>query len=133
MNKIIIGTRIRYERQKAGLTLEELGNKVGVSKQCLSGWEHGRNMPDVVTLYRMSKLFDITIEDFLFELPDTAISAPNKSYIVNHNTETVHDPSISSLILSPKEEILIHKYRALSTERRKAVEVLYGIRTSNLI
>lgn len=133
MNKVIIGTRIRYERQKAGLTLEELGNKVGVSKQCLSGWEHGRNMPDVVTLYRMSKLFDITIEDFLFELSDTTSSPPSKEYIVNHNTEIVHDPNISSLVLSPKEEVLIHKYRALSTERRKAVEVLYGIRTSNLI
>lgn len=133
MNKVIIGTRIRYERQKAGLTLEELGNKVGVSKQCLSGWEHGRNMPDVVTLYRMSKLFDITIEDFLFELSDTTSSSPSKEYIVNHTTEIVHDPNISSLVLSPKEEVLIHKYRALSTERRKAVEVLYGIRTSNLI
>lgn len=133
MNKVIIGTRIRYERQKAGLTLEELGNKVGVSKQCLSGWEHGRNMPDVVTLYRMSKLFDITIEDFLFELSDTTSNSPSKEYIVNHTTEIVHDPNISSLVLSPKEEVLIHKYRALSTERRKAVEVLYGIRTSNLI
>ena len=50
MDKTTIGNRIRYERQKAGLTLEELGSQIGVSKQCLSGWEHGRNMPDVISL-----------------------------------------------------------------------------------
>lgn len=127
MNKSIIGTRIRYERQKAGLTLEELGNKVGVSKQCLSGWEHGRNMADVVSLYMMAKFFHLKIEDFLFEASeDKPINHANKVH------ETNDSEYQSSFSLSPKEKQLINKFRALNTDRRKAVEILFGIRTSRL-
>lgn len=116
MDKVTIGNRIRYERQKAGLTLEELGNKLGVSKQCLSGWEHGRNMPDVISLYIMSKVFNIVIEDFLY---DAALTENKKLPVINKNTD---------IALTEKEIQLINKVRTLSAERRKAVEILFGIR-----
>lgn len=116
LDKTTIGNRIRYERQKAGLTLEELGSKVGVSKQCLSGWEHGRNMPDVISLDIMSKVFNIVIEDFLC---DTAAPENKKYYPKNEAT---------NIELTEKEIKLINKLRTLSAERRKAIETLFGIR-----
>lgn len=116
VDKATIGNRIRYERQKAGLTLEELGNKVGVSKQCLSGWEHGRNMPDVISLDIMSKVFNIVIEDFLYDT-----SSPENKKHPTKNT-------ITNIALTEKELQLINKLRTLSAERRKAVEILFGIR-----
>ncbi|MDO4921702.1 MAG: helix-turn-helix transcriptional regulator [Phascolarctobacterium sp.] len=113
---MIIGTRIRYERQRLGLTLEELGNKIGVSKQCLSGWEHGRNMPDVFALNTLAEVCRIEIKDFLTGLPDEN-GALHKKLI---DSPTLH--------LTEKETQLIHKLRTLSPERRKAVETLFGIR-----
>lgn len=112
----MIGNRIRYERQRLGLTLEELGNKIGVSKQCLSGWEHGRNMPDVFALNTLAEVCRIEIKDFLTGLPDES-GVP---------TQTLAETP--SLQLTEKETQLIHKLRALSPERRKAVETLFGIR-----
>lgn len=116
LDKTTIGNRIRYERQKAGLTLEELGSRIGVSKQCLSGWEHGRNMPDVISLNNMSQVFHITIEEFLHEPNASVTSLTPASTNANHHQ------------FSEKEIQLINKLRTFSAERRKAVEVLFGIR-----
>ncbi len=114
MDKITIGTRIKYERQRMGLTLEELGNQLGVSKQGLSGWEHGRNMPDIIALDKMAKIFNISMQDF-FSLNDCcSISTTKKS-----NT---------TFALTDKEILLINKFRSLTAEKRKAVEILFGIK-----
>lgn len=112
--KVIIGERIHYERQKLGLTQKELGSQLGVSEQCLSGWEHGRNMPDVVALRSMSRIFGISIEDFLAEAYYTKKESAKKKSLSPDLTE--------------KELRIIAKIRALSPERRKAVEILLGIR-----
>lgn len=114
MDKITIGKRIKYERSRLGLTLEEFGKSIGVSKQCLSGWEHGRNMPDVIALNSMSELCGIDIKDFLYAEPTNQPSQPNK-------TNTFAD-------LTDKEKLLINKVRAMSAERRKALEILLGVR-----
>lgn len=129
MDKLTIGRRIKYERQKADLTLDELGSQIGVSKQCLSGWEHGRNMPDVISLYRMSKIFSISIEDFLHDPDRTAPFTRNPD---NTITITLPPPSISdcNTSISPREIQLIYKLRKLSPEKRRAVELLFGIRNT---
>lgn len=116
LDKATIGNRIRYERQRCGLTLEELGNKIGVSKQCLSGWEHARNMPDIISLKTLADIFQITMEAFLTEIDasDTAGKAEKK---------LAPQPE-----LTQKEILFLHKLRSLSAERRKALEVLFGIR-----
>ncbi len=113
MDKATIGTRIKYERQKLGLTLEELGNQLGVSKQGLSGWEHGRNMPDIILLAEMSKIFSITMEDFFM---------PIDFYTINNKDDS------NTLIVTDKELLLINKLRSLPPDKRKAIETLFGIK-----
>lgn len=114
MDKATIGIRIKYERLRLGLTLEEFGRQVGVSKQCLSGWEHGRNMPDVVALNTMAEICGIEIRDFLHAEPT--------------ENDRQRSKENSSTNFTDKEIQIINKIRALSTERRKAVEILLGVR-----
>lgn len=116
MDKTTIGNRIRYERQRAGLTLDELGSRIGVSKQCLSGWEHARNMPDVISLSIIAQLFHLQIEDFLHEPIDERPPIQPTP------------PMTNALQLTEKETQLVLKLRSLNAERRKAVETLFGIR-----
>lgn len=119
VDKITIGSRIKYERQKLGLTLEELGHQLGVSKQGLSGWEHGRNMPDILVLDKMSKIFSIDIKDFFI---------PNDIYpTLNSNISNNKHPN-----LTEKELQLINKFRSLTAEKRKAIEILFGIKDNKL-
>lgn len=115
VDKTTIGTRIKYERQKLGLTLEELGNQLGVSKQGLSGWEHGRNMPDIIALDKMAKIFSIEMKDFF--MPNETCPLP------------ITNTSNANLIpLTAKEILLINKFRSLTAEKRKAIEILFGIK-----
>lgn len=117
MDKLTIGKRIKYERQRLGLTLEELGNQLGVSKQGLSGWEHGRNMPDIIALDKMAKIFSIDMKDFFLS---NDICPAAKHHISNNNILTLTD----------KELLLINKFRSLTAEKRKAIEILFGIKDS---
>src|SRR5699024_9773314 len=50
MNRLIRGKRIRFYRVEAGLTLEQLGTRVGVGPSQLSLIENGRREPKLSLL-----------------------------------------------------------------------------------
>lgn len=58
-------------RKKAGLSQEELGNRIGVSRQTVSKWELGQSCPDVQRLIALSDFFDVSL-DQLVKHPGTA-------------------------------------------------------------
>lgn len=49
-------------RKQAGLSQEELAEKLNVSRQAISRWEMGTAVPDAVNLLQMSKLFGVTVD-----------------------------------------------------------------------
>jgi len=53
-------------RKKAGLSQEELAEKLEVSRQAISRWETGLAMPDASNLLQLSKLFKVSI-DYLIQ------------------------------------------------------------------
>ena len=54
-----IGKRIQSERKRKGLTLDELGEKINVSRQTLSKWERGEGTgPTVFDLVKLCGVFD---------------------------------------------------------------------------
>lgn len=48
-------------RKKKGLTQEALGEKLNVSRKTISGWENNRSYPDIITLLKISQLYNISI------------------------------------------------------------------------
>ena len=59
-----LSERIQSLRRKQSLSQEELGERLGVSRQAVSKWETGQAMPDVDKIFAMSRLFDVST-DFL--------------------------------------------------------------------
>lgn len=60
--------RLKSLREKLGLTQEELGKLVGVSRQTINAIETEKYEPSIWLAYDISKVFDSTIEEiFLFE------------------------------------------------------------------
>ena len=49
--------RIQYLRKTNGISQEELAGKVGVSRQAVSKWESGQNLPDLEKIITMSDYF----------------------------------------------------------------------------
>ena len=56
---------IRELRTKAGLSQEDLANKVYVTRQAVSRWEKGETVPSTDTLKLLSALFDVSINTIL--------------------------------------------------------------------
>ena len=52
-------------RNKAGLSQDELAEKVFVTRQAVSRWEHGETIPNTETLKLLSKFFDVSINTLL--------------------------------------------------------------------
>jgi putative transcriptional regulator len=60
--------KLKQFREQFGLTQEQLGNIVGVSRQAINSIETEKYEPSIWLAYDISKVFDITIEEiFLFE------------------------------------------------------------------
>lgn len=59
---------IKKFRENFGLTQEELGNLVGVSRQAISSIENEKYEPSIWLAYDIAKVFDSHIEEiFIFE------------------------------------------------------------------
>ena len=72
-----LGRRIQELRKQQNLSQEELGTRLGVSRQAVSRWEMDGAVPDVDKLIAMSKLFSVTLNDLLgVEAPGGGTETP---------------------------------------------------------
>ena len=62
-----LGKKIKQLRFKAGLTQEQLAEKLNIGAQSVSKWENGVSMPDIASLPLLAEIFGVSIED-LFDL-----------------------------------------------------------------
>lgn len=65
MSKLLKGERLRQYRKKKGLTLVELGKKLGISHASLSDIEKGKSSPSAETMASLLRETDININWFL--------------------------------------------------------------------
>lgn len=56
---------IRQLRQEYGWKQEELGRRVGASKQSVSNWENGNIMPSIDVLLRLADCFGVSTDYLL--------------------------------------------------------------------
>lgn len=63
--KPTIGQNIAFYRKKAGMTQEELSEKIGVTAQAISKWENDLSYPDLEIVRRLAEIFGITVDQLL--------------------------------------------------------------------
>lgn len=94
--------RLKESRIKAGLTQEQLAEKLGVAKSTLSGYESGNREPTVATI---AKVLDILSID--------------ANYLYQDETK-----SLTELVVSLDEQSLLKKYRDLDDHGKEIVDVV---------
>ena len=62
-----LSKKIYQLRKLAGMTQEQLAEKLNISRQTLSKWENGTSVPDVESVVRLSVLFHTSLEELLLE------------------------------------------------------------------
>ena len=59
-----LGQLIIQSRKKKGMTQDELAEKLKVTRQAVSKWEHNETKPDIDNICKLCEVLDLTIEDF---------------------------------------------------------------------
>lgn len=60
-----IEKRLKDARVKAGLTQEQVAQEVMVSRQTISNWENGKSLPDILSIMKLSDLYQISLDELL--------------------------------------------------------------------
>ena len=55
----------REQRLKAGKSVKEVADSIGVTRQSIYGFENGRYMPSINILQKMAQIYGCTLEELL--------------------------------------------------------------------
>lgn len=60
-----LGEKLKGYRKAAGLSQEQLAEKLSVSRQAITKWESDKGIPDIHNLQAISKLFNVSLDSLL--------------------------------------------------------------------
>ena len=60
-----LGEKIREQRKQAGLSQEQLAEKLNVSRQAITKWETDKGIPDVANLIAISDEFGLSLDELI--------------------------------------------------------------------
>ncbi|MGT2749504.1 helix-turn-helix domain-containing protein [Streptococcus orisasini] len=60
-----IGDKLKTARQQSHLTQETVADLISVSRQTISNWENEKSYPDIVSLIKLSDLYQISLDTLL--------------------------------------------------------------------
>lgn len=84
MDQKKIGAFIAQSRKTTGLTQEMLGEKLGVSKNAVSKWERGLNLPDASLMQELCVILDISLNELFAgeHIPDIHLKVQSEKNIL---------------------------------------------------
>lgn len=60
-----IGTALKQQRERLGITQSELARATGIKQQNISRWENNAHIPDVIECLTLAQYYGITIEELI--------------------------------------------------------------------
>ncbi len=84
----MIGKRVKELRIEKGLSQQELGSAIGVTKVSICGYENGTRLPNLEKLVKLADALETTT-DFLLGREIPIMNEENKTYIGSISYEDV--------------------------------------------
>lgn len=94
-----VGEKIQAYRKALGISQEELGQRLLVSRQTISLWEKGQTMPTIDNLIRLKEIFGVSVDEIL-DVGNVADAGktqpepepvPNEAYTVSFTKEELRE------------------------------------------
>ena len=88
-----VGERIQAYRKQLGLSQDELGQKLLVSRQTISLWEKNQTVPTLDNLKRLRSIFNVSVDEILGfnnneQVPE---NTPNETYQFNYSKSELNN------------------------------------------
>lgn len=123
----MIGNSLFNARKKSGLSQEEVGEKLGVSRQTISKWESDETIPDIWQSKKLALLYHLSLDDLVaFD-----VNVKEIEQVIEHTSEETQNKINWTKVWSKKypilntyqDEVDIHTYaveiRALLTQLKR--------------
>lgn len=109
---MILGERIKTERLKRGMSQQQLGDMLGVTKVSICGYENGTRVPSLETFIELVKILDVT-PDYLLGRDVSVVSEndePYNVYLAKKDLEIIevlknHPDIYNKLLENPKRTL----------------------------
>ena len=59
--------KLKECREEAGLSQNDIAERLSITRQAISKWERGVNEPDIETIVRLADMYNVTIDQLLRE------------------------------------------------------------------
>lgn len=115
-------------RKERGMSQEELGEKLGVSRQTISKWEGASAYPDMLNLMTISRFFEISVDELISGQKETETVSPEP--IIEEKKPVFHYEFKSGLKL--RNTPLVHINYGLGDFRAKGIIAIGNISTGIL-
>lgn len=113
--------RLRELRKSRGLTQQDLGNYLSISRQGYSHYENGTRTPDVHVLERLASLYGLSVSALL--------SAPKKTARSSGKTVEEERPIPAALEgLTRREQMILNLFSQLSPKDKDDFEDLVSVK-----
>lgn len=94
-----VGEKIQAYRKALGISQEELGQRLLVSRQTISLWEKGQTMPTIDNLIRLKEIFGVSVDEILDigneadagKTPSEPEPMPNEAHMVSFTKEELRE------------------------------------------
>ena len=60
-----IADKIKNDRIQKGYTQEQVAEELLVTRQTISNWENGKSLPDIISIIKMSELYEISLDEMM--------------------------------------------------------------------
>ena len=100
-----IANRLYEYRKKAGISQDQLADKIGVSRQAVSKWERGEASPDTENLIALSEIYKVSLDELVKGESQTDNDKNFKNHQVDiEETDISFDNSVFSVKSGNKEQ-----------------------------
>ena len=98
-------------RKSKGLTLEEIGKKIGVSKVAVKYWEDGSVQPKTKNIHKLAKILGCSVID-ISDLP------PEKEWLKNNEDLILSDEDVAIIKFYQDPQNKLRRYELLAEMER---------------
>ena len=126
-----LGTRLRVERERRGLSLRELARRLEVSPSLVSQIETGKTQPSVRTLYAIVTELSVSLDELFAPAVDDHSSSPPAVRATPDDAHTVPPVGFGRVQRADERDVIDLgsgvRWERLTTWNDRDVEFLYAV------
>ena len=88
-----LSQNLKYLRERNGINQRDLSDAIGLSSGAVGNWENESRTPDIETIIKLAKFFDVTLDDLILKelRPPAPLYVKNLRYLRTKHDMTHED------------------------------------------